>query len=219
MFHNIFSKKKEKKEKIIGEKIIIDNREKNSLVPAKLSSLNLKIEFQHLSVGDYLINNIAIERKTISDLKASIINKRIFSQIQEMKQYPSNFLLIEGDINEIFNNEIIHENALRGFIIASILDYKIPIIFSRNEKDTSLYLSLLAKKRNNEEVSIRPSKILFSKEEQLQFILEGFPYIGPVKAKSLLKKFKSLKKIISASESDLQEILGKRTKDFEKLLE
>lgn len=219
MFHNIFSKKKEKRETNGNIKVIIDNREKNSLVPAELSSLNLEIEFQRLQIADYIVNNIAIERKTISDLKASIINKRIFSQIQELKQYPSCLLLIEGDIEEIFNNEIIHENALRGFIIASILDYKVPIIFSKNEKDTALYISILAKKRDKKEFSIRPSKILFSKEEQSQFILEGFPYVGPVKAKALLNKFKSLKNIINASNLELQEILGKRANDFRNLVD
>lgn len=218
MFHNIFSKKKEKTEKETKSKIIIDNREKNSLVPAELSALGCEIEFQQLNIADYLVNNIAIERKTLSDLKSSIINKRIFSQIQELKQYPSCLLLVEGLSDRLYEG-VIHENALRGFLISAVLDNKIPLIFTKNERDSAVYLSLLAKKKNNKEISIRPSKILFSREEQLQFILEGFPRIGPVKAKALLKKFCSLKNIVNASDSELEEILGKRTIEFKKLVE
>jgi len=53
----------------------------------------------------------------------------------------------------------------------------------------------------------------------LQFILEGFPGIGPTTAKKLLKKFKSIKKIINASEEELKEILGKKTETFLKIID
>jgi len=67
-FHNIFSTKKEtKKESKI--KIIIDNREKQSLVASQLANLGFQIQFEQLKVGDYLVNNVAVERKTINDLK------------------------------------------------------------------------------------------------------------------------------------------------------
>ena len=82
-FFNIFSKEKEGKDK---PKIIVDNRERNSLVPSELVNMGFQIEFTQLNVADYIINNVAIERKTVSDLKSSIINKRIFSQMQEIKQ-------------------------------------------------------------------------------------------------------------------------------------
>lgn len=218
-FFNIFSNKEEKQEKSkINSKIIIDNREKNSLVPAELTNLGFQIEFQHLPIADYLINDIAIERKTISDLKSSIINKRIFTQMQELKQYPLHLLIIEGNENNLFNNEILHKNTVRGFLISAQLDFKIPIIYTESEKDTSICFSLLAKRNPNKEISIRAKKISLNKDEQIQFILEGFPNIGPKKAKALIEKFKSLKNIINASEEQLKEIMGKRTSDFIELL-
>src|SRR3972149_6412662 len=45
-------------------KIIVDYREKNSMIPAELISNGCEIEFQNLSVGDYVVENTAIERKT-----------------------------------------------------------------------------------------------------------------------------------------------------------
>ena len=216
-FFNIFSKKLVKKEN--KQKVIIDFREKNSLIASELSSLGIEIEFQHLQVADYIVGSIAMERKTISDLKGSIINKRIFQQMQELKQYPKHLLIIEGLGYQNIYEGIIHENALRGFLLSAALDYQIPIIFTQSEKDTALYLSILAKKKENKKISFRPSKINLTKEEYVQFILEGFHHIGPVKAKALIKKFKSLRGIFDADELELLEILGKHAKDFKESIE
>jgi len=48
----------------------------------------------------------------------------------------------------------------------------------------------------------------------MQFILEGFPSIGPVKAKQMIEQFKTLKNIVNASEGDLEKVLGKNTKEI-----
>lgn len=207
-FLNIFSKNPEKQSKEELSKIIIDNHEKNSLIPSFLSSLKVPFEFQDLKVGDYLINNIAIERKTFQDLQSSIINKRIFSQLNEIKQYPKHLLLIESSPSE--ENQFLHENASKGFILSVLLNYQIPILFTKDEKDTTQYLHLLAKKKEKSELSVRPSKIAMSDKEQIQFILEGFPNIGPASIKKLLEKYSSLKEIMNANEEDLVQILGKK---------
>ncbi|MDP1728897.1 MAG: ERCC4 domain-containing protein [archaeon] len=215
-FHNIFSKKPLKEKPKL--KILIDNREKNSLVASYLAK-DFIIEFQQLPIGDYIVQEVAIERKTISDLKSSIINKRIFSQLQELKQFPKHLLLIEGISEEDIYSGTIHENALRGFLLSVALEYQVPIIFTKDSKDTASYLSVLAKKTKKPESSIRPSKIALTKEEQIQFILEGFPNIGPTKAKKLIEKFKSLKNIFNTSEEELKEILGVRAKEFKDLID
>jgi ERCC4-type nuclease len=212
---NIFSSKKETTKKI---KIIIDNRERNSLIPAFLQEQGFEIEFKQLPVADYLVKDTAVERKTVSDLKSSIINKRIISQLLELKQYPSHLLLVEGIIDEDIYSGGIHENALRGFLLSVALEFQTPIIFTHNEKDTAKYLAVLAKKQTKSESGIRASKIALTKEEQIQFILEGFPNVGPAKAKALIEKFHSLQNIFNASEQELEDILGKRAKDFKDLI-
>ena len=216
-FHDIFSSKKEPSIPK-AQTIIVDIHEKNSLVPAELSKLKIPFQFESLKVGDYLINNIAVERKTIPDLKSSIISKRIFSQMQNLKQYEQNMIILEGSQSEITNNEILHENALRGFLL-SLTKEKFPFILTESESDTAHYLALLARTKSTSKISLRPSRLPETRDAQLQFILEGFPSIGPATAKALLSKFHSLKKIFNASEQDLQEILGKKTKEFIQLLE
>ena len=211
---DIFSKRKPKKKEKI--KIIIDNREKNSLIPSILSE-KFQIEYRQLPVADYLIKDTAIERKTISDFKSSIVNKRIISQLLELKQYPRYFLVLEGFNKNIYEGGI-HENAFRGFLLSVALEYRVPVIFTEDAEDTAKYLSVLALKIEKPEPSIRASKILKSKKEQIQFILEGFPYIGPVTAKKLLKKFKSIKNIINAEEDELKSIIGKKGENLYKLI-
>lgn len=216
---DIFSKKPiSKSSQNLWKKIVVDNREKNSLVISELISLKFKIEFKQLPVADYLIGKTAIERKTISDFKSSIINKRIFSQLLELKQYPNPILIIEGLESQNIYSGNLHGNAFRGFILSIVSEYKVPIIFTLNEKDTAKYLSVLAKKTKNPESGIRASKTFLSENEQLQFILEGFPQIGPKAAKKLLSKFKTLENIFNTSEEELKEIIGKKAINFYKLL-
>src|SRR3989339_307299 len=87
-FHDIFSRKKEiiKKEKPIETKEIIkiDYREQNSFVPTNLKKLGYEIEFLELKVADYIVKDVAIERKTVSDFLSSMINKRLAHQSKEV---------------------------------------------------------------------------------------------------------------------------------------
>lgn len=215
---NIFSNKKAK-QKLQKTKIIIDRREKNSLVPSELAKLGLETEFKHLPVADYIIGKTAIERKTISDFKSSIINKRIIGQLLEIKQFPKHFLILEGfSPEEAYNSIGLHENAFRGLILSIILEHQVPIIYTENEKDTAKFLSTLAKKQTKTDLSIRASKILLSDKEQLQFIVEGFPQIGPATAKKLLNHYKTLNNLTNSSLEELQNLVGKKAEELYRLL-
>ena len=214
MFHNIFSKKHLKEKP--SQKIIVDHREKNSLVISELISLGIEIEFQQLEVADYIINSTAIERKTISDLISSMINKRIFSQLESLRQYENPLLIIENYQDLNLNETNLNENAIRGLLLSISLDYKIPIIFTKNSKETALFMSLLAKKKKSE-ISLR-SKIQMSNSQRLQFILEGFPSIGPKTARKLLEKYKTIKAIINAHEEEIKSLLGKKADKFLELI-
>ena len=225
IFENIFSQLKTENRKQLTEKpkLIADKREKNSLVISELISLGIDVEMKFLPVADFLINNIAIERKTISDFLSSMLNKRLLKQLEELKQYENKLLILEGiDEQEIYcddNKEGINPNAIRGFLLSIVLKHKIPIIYTKDYKDTARFLLVLTKKKENQEESLRAKKKSFNRKEQLQYILEGFPGIGPKSAKKLLKKFSGIKEVINAEEEQLKEILGKKTDSFLSLLE
>lgn len=229
-FHEIFFKKNSKKKKSEKrkEKIIIDYREKNSLVSSELIKRGLEIEFKNLDVADYVVKNTAIERKTVSDFLNSMINRRLLNQLEEIQQYENRILIIEGlDEQELYNDSCykteqrgINPNAIRSFLLSIILKYKTPFIFSKDAEDTAKFIFILSQKKEKESpTGIRIKKKVLNKKERLQFIIESFPGIGPKTAKKLLKKFKSIKNIINASNSELKEILGKKSELFKELIE
>lgn len=208
-------------------RIIIDNREKNSLVLAELISDNAEVELKQLEVADYLIGDIAIERKSISDFISSMMNKRLLRQLNGLQQYPSRLIIIEGtDEHEFYNDKNeggIHANAIRGMILSIIFDFATPVIFTKDSADTAKFLMVLAKRfdKRKQEISLNPKRRARSVPEQQQFILEGFPGIGPVGAKALLKKFRTIKDIINATPEELEKekkLNGKKAKIFSELV-
>jgi len=221
MFHNIF--KKSRKTKIKKKpKIIADIHEKNSLIIAELIKQNrdkkFELEIKPLKIGDYLIGETIIERKTINDFISSIINKRLIQQLQQMQKYPRKLLIIEGKIKNLYDFKT--PNAIRGFILSTITNYKIPIIFTQDYEDTAHYLITLAKQQSKPEIEISlHSRIPRTLKQQKQYILEAFPNIGPVTAKRLLKQFKTLSATLNATEEQLEKILRKKAKDFKKILD
>ena len=219
---DIFSGKKfRKKEKSERDRIIIDYREKNSLVASHLVKLGFEIEFRELKVGDYVIKDVVIERKTVSDFVSSMINQRLLKQIEELKQYKNKLLIVEGiSEKELYNDEDsgINSNAIRGFLLSILLKHKIPIVFSKNSEDTAKFINVLSK-RKEKEINLNAKKKILNKKEQLQFIIESFPGVGPKKAKKLLEKFGSIQNIILAPTEDLKEILGIQAEKIREIIE
>jgi ERCC4-type nuclease len=219
---DIFSRRKSNivKEKP-KEKIIIDYREKNSLVASYLIKNGLDIEFKELKIGDYIVKGVVIERKTISDFISSMINQRLLRQIEELKQHENKLIILEGiSEQEIYKDENsrVNTNAIRGFLLSITLKHKIPIIFSKNTEDTAKFIEILSKKKETE-INLNAKKKTLDKKEQLQFIIESFPGVGPKKAKKLLEKFGSIQNIILSSTNDLKDILGIQAEKIKEIIE
>lgn len=215
---NIFSNKKDNstKKAIDIKKIIIDYREKNSLVASELIKLNFKIDFQELKIGDYILKETIIERKTINDFLNSMMNNHLVKQLEELKQFENKLLIIEGiEEQELYSekNFRVNPNAIRGFLLSITLKHKIPIIFTKNSSDTAKFINVLSKKQKKE-IKLNGKKKTLNKKEQLQFIVESFSGIGPKTSKKLLEKFGNIQNIINAPENELEKILGKKTKNF-----
>jgi ERCC4-type nuclease len=64
---------------LLNEKtvILIDNREKDSGIPNILKERNILILFENLEIGDYIIGDLIIERKTSKDFIASVFDENI----------------------------------------------------------------------------------------------------------------------------------------------
>lgn len=84
--------------------VVVDIREFRSALPSLLHGRNMQIVPCQLTVGDYVLTpEIAVERKSISDLISSFKSGRLFNQAETMLQhYKYPFLLIEFDQNKSF---------------------------------------------------------------------------------------------------------------------
>lgn len=218
-FYEIFSKvykTEDTEQPFVKPKIIVDYREKNSLIASELVHLGCEIQFSNLEIGDYIIKNTIIERKTISDFLSSMMNKRLSRQLDNLQQVESKLLIIEGiDEHNIYSRSNINESAVRGFMLSILLNYKVPIIFTKDYEDSAKFIYVLAKKPSKSaENGLNAKRKSFDSGEQMQFIIEGFPGIGPKTAKKLLAEFKTIKNIINASEEDLKKLIGKKSEIF-----
>ena len=212
----IFSKSRKAKE-IPKQKVIVDHRENKSSVPEELRKLDMEVHFKELKVGDYVVRNTVIERKTQQDFLGSMVNKRLLRQIQDLEKLQKKLLIIEGqeDFSEV--NDGINPNAVRGFLLSITLKNKIPIIFTKNQKETPKYLQLISNKKERE-MSLNPTRSNLGPKEQLQFIIESFPGIGPKTSKRLFEELGTIQNIINAPEEILQKILGKKSETFLELI-
>jgi ERCC4-type nuclease len=208
-------------------KIVCDTRERVSQINQELKALSndsfeVEVVVEQLSLGDYqLSDQVLIERKTIADLESSIIDGRIFSQLDNLSEKVSKpGLIVEGVLNFSDNDNRINNKSMIGLITSIGLNSRVPIFFTRNQKETALFLYVIAKREQfgvNTEIKHRFSKSKMSFSDQQLFILESFPDIGPTLAKALLKKFKNIRSIANASVKELQEVDKMGPKKAEKM--
>jgi ERCC4-related helicase len=188
-------------------KIIADYREKGSNVLKELlDKSDLKLE--KLSIGDFLLSGrVAIEYKTVPDFVDSIIDGRLLNQLKELKKYERPVIIIEGT-EDIYSMRKIHPNSIRGMIATITVSYGIPLIQTRNSKDTAEYLISIAKREQAEDKNDiqhhykKPETV----KEQQEYFISALPNIGMGGAIPLLKHFKSVKNIVNATEKELQDV-------------
>ncbi|MFX1245790.1 MAG: ERCC4 domain-containing protein [Promethearchaeota archaeon] len=209
-------KKDTSKEESSEPHIIIDTRETTSRVPKLLKQQGVHLHSQELEVGDYVLSNrLVVERKSYSDFVDSIIDGRLFqppspnqdSQLARLAQQKFPLLLIQVEIDAIERQ--IHINSFMGAISSIILDFQIPIVFTRTDSETAALLYQLAKHEQGD-ASVEYSLPTVSKKEQnireIQlFMLAAIPGINVAKAKGLLEKFQTIQAIALA---DLDELMA-----------
>lgn len=193
-------------------KIIIDHRE-DLLFDGFLQDSGAVVERTVLDVGDFLCSGrLAIERKTRADFEQSIIDGRLFSQLQNLiSNYQRVVVLVEGTKNE----ERINRNALLGAYSSIMADYGASLIFTTSiEKSAELIFSIA----KHEQLAKKQPMRIFAKKKTLTLaqsqrsIVEMLPMVGPKLAKALLVHFGSVENLFNASERELLEVdkMGKK---------
>lgn len=190
--------------------IIVDTRELNSEVARELSRLDFRLETKQLETGDYVVSDrVAVERKEVTDFLQSIIDGRLFSQIGALRRaYLRPVVIIEGD--GLFTTRNISESAIYGAIASIAVDFGIPIVFTKNGRETAGFLAALYRRERCEKrpISIRGLKTTMSTAERQQFIIEGLPGISGILALRILAHFGTVRSVITADAEALAEVKG-----------
>jgi ERCC4-related helicase len=192
-------------------KIVVDPRELSSTVVRELLELGIISKPKMLDVGDYILSDrVCVERKTADDFIQSILDKRLYDQILRLKRaYSRPVLIIEG--HDLYSKRDIHPNAIRGALASLVVDFCMPIVFSRDEKDTAHLLTSMLKREveeNGGEVQIRGDKKAMALGEQQEFIVAGLPNVNRTIARRLLDEFKSVEGVFGATEEELLRVRG-----------
>jgi len=191
-------------------KIFADYREKGSGVIKELAEDNVIVNLEALSYADYIVSSrCGIEAKTVEDFVDSIIDGRLLEQIKNLKNnFERPIIVIEGT-QDIYGVRNVHHNSILGMMATIAVSYGIPIIQTRNFKETAALLQIIAKREQEEtgkDFNLHADRKPATLKEQQEYVVSSLPGINLTLAKPLLKKFKTIKNIVNATDKELQEV-------------
>jgi len=202
-------------------KILVDKREELSKGWAeKIREMGVEVEISWLDAGDFLVRGggqvLLIERKSVSDLVNSVISKRLFDQLDSLAHQEVPFsLMITGDPKEVWRkframgrDPSLIWNVFLGLQNELALS-GVPTIVVPDEELVPRTLYLLAKKM---ESGVRPSLRVVKRsrtlaDEQVE-VLGTIRGLGIVKARAIMERFRTLRRVANANLAELAEVRG-----------
>lgn len=208
---------------MIPARVVADEREKASGVPDELSKLNVRVYFSRLPVADYVLNpEIAVERKEVRDLVASVYDSRIFYQAAKLSAaYSKPYLLVEGDSTEV---ESLARNlkSFYGAIANVTLAYGLRVIYTASPKETALAISELLAQARAKPLSRLPPEVApkgKSVPQQQLYLVSSLPGVGRRLAERLLSKYGTPRRVMGLTSGELALTQGLGWKRAEKIKE
>lgn len=208
---NEFKPEKQVLQNAEAVQIIADTRETASSVLVNLNDLGISIKFEQLGVADYIVSDqICIERKSTSDFASSILDGRLFEQTLNMRRtYRRPIIIIEGE--NIYSSTL-NPESIRGALISLAVDYGIPILWSRSPSETALLIARIATREQRDMGRSRPiirdARKPVLDDELKEYVVASLPGIDSIRAKKLLKNFRSVSAVFNASVSELEALDG-----------
>lgn len=199
-------------------KVFADFREKGNSIFKELADAGVVVQLEMLDSADYVLSSrVGIEVKKVHDFVDSIVDGRLLSQLKALKEkFERPVVVIEGQ-EDLFSVRNVHPNAIRGMLATIAISYGIPVIQTKDYRDTSALLISIAKreqeKNDDKNFSVHSSRKPLSLKEQQEYLVSALPSVGPCLAKDLLASFKSIKNIANAGEEDLKKVdkVGEKT--------
>ena len=188
----------------------VDYRESKIIELLKLNNdETLFYEIKNLIIGDFIIRNdhylYVIERKSVLDLSASIIDGRMSEQRDRINNSFSDtdtkniVYIIEGDRSKITN---LPKNTIDSVILNLIFKYKYYVIFTKDIQETNDYLILLYNKikenifEKTNITNFTPIKKSDKNQKNTMLnMLTMIPGVSPTIAIKINDKFKTIKEL------------------------
>jgi ERCC4-type nuclease len=207
--------------------IKIDHRESNgNLLSALRQEKNIQLEICQLAVGNYQVDDLLlVERKTIPDLYVSIKDGRWFRQAKQLSSHPIQPMIILEGSSASFQTVGMKREAVQGALISLSLIFKIPLIRSRSPQETAKLILYAARQLLSFGCHSRTVRHLpFSPHKKNNYkrqihVLQGFPGIGPTRARLLMERYGTLKEVLSALTNGPEEIPGIGQKTIQNLIQ
>jgi len=199
--------------------IRIDTQEQRSGIPALLAAMpQVHIEVIPLCMGDYDVGGDprrVFERKTASDFLSSLAQGRLFAQLTALRK--SRFapiLLLEGDPLCVGHSEMRPE-SIRGALAYITAILRVPILPSGEPRESAHLIYATARQCQVRCTAHTPAahgpvtgrRRATPSEQQMQIVL-SLPGIGPITARAVCARFRSLHELLSADAAQLATVPG-----------
>ena len=205
--------------------IVVDTREFRSRVPEILQKLGDPIIEMELEVGDYIVGEVCVSRKSADDYVGSLYSGHLHEEIYQMlTNYRTSILIVEGSIEDtlMFRNlkRTAYLSSLAGIPVKKPQGFEsssISVIPVATSTDTAWILHYLREKILKGETRLSPiPRIAKATEtetpERRQMLpLLAIKGVGEVRAEKLIKAFKSARNVFNASLEELKKVVGEKT--------
>jgi ERCC4-type nuclease len=209
-------------------KLQIDSREKSplaELVMKEATKLNLPYEKAWLEIGDYIYDDVCFEAKSSFDFLMSVMNKRLWNQIDNMdRAFNNNIIIMYGKAEDAmtqwldnakgvgnrFNNHRLIHNKFYGAIGKIILDTDCNIVWVPFIDNAAKAICVVCKMQPHEREVYTPRLIKkkISTTDLRIDVLTTIKGLSEKKAKKLIENHGSIMEIGEATLKELQEIEG-----------
>lgn len=191
--------------------IYADMRESRSGVIKALQAMeNIDVKIGALPCGDYILSpTVAVERKAASDFIISVMEGRIFQQVEAMKlSYLRPIVLVEGDVFR--TRSTMDRKAIAGAISWINAIAEVSFLFLSDEDETALVLATMARQLQEGlgyEINLHPKKPK-PNPAAAQYVISSLPGVGPGNARKLFQHFGSIAKTINATPEEIAKVKG-----------
>jgi DNA excision repair protein ERCC-4 len=206
---------------MILPRVIVDERERQSGVPDRLSRLDVRVYYTRLAVGDYVVNpEIAAERKSISDFVSSVYDGRLFAQASALSSsYRKPYIIVEGDVNQV-GSMVKNLASYYGAIASVTLAYDLRLMHTANADETALAIAALVKNSRARPMPpglVQPPPKSKDEAQQQLYFVSSLPGVGMKLAKRMLGRYGTPRRVVSLTEAQFSMIPGVGAKRASKI--